>query len=584
MTHTPNFTDANSAASTHLRIDGISKSFATQRVLTDISFTVATGDRVGLIGENGSGKSTLLRIAAGLLVPDSGTVTVAGPSLAAMQSVLQVGLLHQEAPFTPEQTLDQAVEQAIAPARNAVAALDSAAHELALFPDTPDKLDQYSRALELVEFLDAWNVDTKVHTTLASLGIGQIDRSRKTSELSGGQRARLSLAWLLLQSPQVLLLDEPTNHLDNTATEFLCRTLASWRGIVMFASHDRAFLDEAGTVLVDLDPAAVPHRETHADADGPGSGYGVARFSGTYTDYLTSRADARLRWELRFRDEQAELRRLRAATKDNQQVGHTDWKPRSEVRIAKKFYGDRNAKVVARRVNDSRSRLNELEESQVRKPPRQLQFSGLTTVSVPAADSDAGPVLAISQAAVKGRVAPTSLTLSTGQKLLLTGGNGTGKSTLLALISQALTPTSGTVWTKPGTSIGKLHQDVSLPDPLRRGPGRTVTQTYIDLVGPDLAAEVPLATFGLLSPQDFNKAVTTLSLGQQRRLELAIILARPPQILLLDEPTNHLALTLVTELESAIAKYPGTVIIASHDRWLRRNWQGEVLQLPQAAG
>ena len=133
------------------------------------------------------------------------------------------------------------------------------------------------------------------------------------------------------------------------------------------------------------------------------------------------------------------------------------------------------------------------------------------------------------------RVAPVSLALSTGQKLLLTGGNGTGKSTLLALIAQTLAPSSGTVWTKPGTSIGKLYQDVALPDP-------------------------------------------------QRRLELAIILAQPPQILLLDEPTNHLALTLVTEVESALGEYPGIVVIASHDRWLRSRWQSEVLHLHETAG
>lgn len=585
MPHTQNFALPIFAESAHLRLDGISKSFASQRVLTNVSFTVAARDRLGLIGENGTGKSTLLRIVAGLELPDAGTVSITGFEHDSESLIPQVGLLHQEAPFSPHQSLGSAIEQAIVPARTAISKLDAAAHNLAHFPNDPNLLNRYAHALDRIERLDAWTIDTKVNTTLAGLGIEHIDRNRPISELSGGQRARLSLARLLLQSPRVLLLDEPTNHLDDAAAEFVCRTLSAWRGIVIFASHDRAFLDETATALVDLDPAADAHRGTIEDDDGSGPGFGVTRFTGSYSDYLQFRAAARHRWEQQFRDEQAELRRLRAATKDSQQVGHPDWQPRSETRMAKKFYADRNAKVVARRVNDARSRLIELEETQVRRPPHRLKFAGLTAASAPQArpaatnDPSHGPLLVVSDAAVAGRIAPISLALSPGEKLLLTGANGTGKSTLLALLSCSITPTSGTVWVQPGTSIGKLHQDVVLPDPMQRGPGRTVAQSYRDLAGPEIAAEVTLATFGLLSSQDANKPVAALSLGQQRRLELAIILASSPQILLLDEPTNHLALTLVTEFELALSHYPGTVIIASHDRWLRSRWQGQFLHL-----
>ena len=577
------------ARSAHLRFDGISVSFAERRVLTDISFVVSAGERVGLIGENGSGKSTLLRVAAGLLAPDSGSVTVNGSPVSSTATArTSIGLLHQAVPFSPEQTIAQALEVAVAPARTALDTLDASTQHMADFPSDEVALAQYARALERAELLDAWGTDAKIAATLAGLGLANIPLNRPTGRLSGGQRARLALAWLLLQSPEVLLLDEPTNHLDDQATSFLRRVLMDWPGLVMIASHDRAFLDETANVLVDLDPAPMVHRLTGGETDGHGSGFGMTKFSGSYSDYLSTRADARIRWERQFRDEQGELRRLRAATKDNQQVGHVDWTPRSESKMSKKFYSDRNAKVVARRVNDSRSRLEELEATQLRKPPREMRFTGLQVPTAQSSKSTGSPLaptdtaLSLSAITVTGRLAPVSVSLSAGQKLLVTGANGSGKSTLLKVIAGQLNPTKGTVLVPAGARIGMLGQEVHLPDPYDRGPDRTALQVYVDAVGGERALDVSLTAFGLVAPRDQNRPAALLSLGQQRRLELAIVLANPPELLLLDEPTNHLALSLVTELEKAIATYPGTVVIASHDRWLRTRWTGQTLDLNSA--
>lgn len=175
------------------------------------------------------------------------------------------------------------------------------------------------------------------------------------------------------------------------------------------------------------------------------------------------------------------------------------------------------------------------------------------------------------------------MSISGGEKWLITGPNGSGKSTLLNILAGAVTPTMGAVVRAPGKRFGLLTQDTDLPDPHHRGPERTAAQTYIDIIGPRLAAQVPLSTFGLLAPRDQNRPVAELSVGQQRRLALAAIVADPPEILLLDEPTNHFALSLVTALENAIKTYPGAVVIASHDRWLRTNWTGRHLALPVSA-
>lgn len=547
-------THPSAAAVSPLLVDGLSIQIAGTRVLTDISFTVSPGQRVGLIGENGSGKSTVLHAVHGSLpvaATTAGTVDV-GRS--------RVGLLYQQAPFRDDESVHDALESAVAAERRAAADLEAAAD--------PYDPDAYAAALDLAERLDLWETDARVSATLAGLGLAAVPQDRRTGELSGGQRARLSLAWLLLNRPDILLLDEPTNHLDDAATQYLAGVLNTWKGAVLFASHDRAFLDRAASSLIDLDPAP-----SQVGVDG-----GVTRYTGNYTDYLAARQDVRARWERQYRDEQAELKRLRAGVRDNHQVGHVNFKPRTETRMAQKFYGDRNAKVVSRRVNDSRSRLEKLEESQVRKPPEELTFAGLTAAGRTDTEVRTGPVLVASEVAVAGRLARTSLTVNGDGKLLVTGPNGSGKSTLLEVLAGVLPPSSGTV-TAAGVSVGHLTQEVDLPDPAGRGPGRTVERAYRDLLGDDLAEQVPLSTFGLVHPRDGSRPLGELSLGQQRRVALAVLLAAPPDVLLLDEPDNHLSLSLVTALEDAIPSYPGAVVVASHDQWLRRHWREGRLEL-----
>ncbi|MFT3715678.1 MAG: ABC-F family ATP-binding cassette domain-containing protein [Gordonia sp. (in: high G+C Gram-positive bacteria)] len=562
-------------SSSHLRVDGVSASFGDRRVLTDVTFTVSSGDRVGLIGENGAGKSTLLRVIVGDVEPSSGTVWVSPPAGGGPAA----GLLRQEPPFSAADTVDDAVEAAVVRLRRTVMQVVEQSEALTGNPNDTALLDEYSAALDEAERLDAWNIDGRIDAVLAGLGLGGVGRERNTGSLSGGQRARLALAVLLLSGPEVLLLDEPTNHLDASAIAYLTGVLNGWRGPVVVASHDRAFLDEAVTSIIDLDPTPLPHSVSGPLVqDGAGTGIGVTRFTGGYSDYLRARSEARERWERRYRDEQAEIARLRAGVDDHHTVGHSDWRPRTETRAARKFYADRNAKVVSRRVNDARTRLTAMERDQVRRPPAELEFSGLTAGGV-VRTGPREPVLTATDVAVDGRLAPMSLSVSRGEKWLITGPNGAGKSTLLNVLAGTVTPTSGTVARSLRDRIGILSQDVdsSVADP--DGERRTAREIYAGQVGAERADTVPLSTFGLLAGRDLDRPVGDLSVGQQRRLALAILLADPPEILLLDEPSNHLSLGLVTAVEEALAGYPGTVLIASHDRWLTRTWRGPRLEL-----
>lgn len=582
------------SSAAHIRVDGVSVSFAGRRVLTDVTFTVPTGARVGLIGENGSGKTTVLRLIAGRVSASAvtaGTVSVTLPG----RGAARVGLLHQEPPFEPAEPMDAVLERAVAPARAAISAVTTFAAALADpsgpggAPGDDDVAGRYASALEDADRLGAWEVDARIEATLAGLGLASARRSRTAGELSGGQRARLALAFLLLRAPDVLLLDEPTNHLDDAATDYLSDVLTRWPGPVLLASHDRVFLDETASTLVDLDPAPEPLRAagtvggaaaSAATSDSLRPFGGVTRYTGGYTDYLAQRAAGRTRWERRFAEEQAHLRRLQAGVRESRTVGHPGRPPRTEGKAAAKFYADRNATVVARRVNDAQSRLSKLETAQIRKPPQVLEFRGLSSNGGAwRASSRSGPVIAVADASVAGRLTATSLTVSSREKWLITGANGAGKSTLLSLIAGHLVATTGSVWTAPGARIGLLTQEIDLPDPYHRGPTRSARQAYQDLVGEICAERTPLGTFGLLSPRDESRPLAALSTGQQRRLALAVALADPPDVLLLDEPTNHLSLQLVSELEASIPDYPGAVVVASHDRWLRRSWTGRHLAL-----
>ena len=233
----------------HLRADGVTRSYHDRTVLREVSLAVAPGARVGLIGENGVGKSTLLRIIAGAEECDRGTIS----------RPARTGFLWQEVRFAPGDTIESLLEHALAEVRGIERELDAAAVALAEASDVETlnaASERYDLALAAAERADVWSADSRRDRVLAGLGVSSISLDRTLGEVSGGQRSRFAMAALLLRRPDALLLDEPTNHLDDAAVEFLQRQLVDWSGPVIFASHDRAFLDEVATALVDLDPTS----------------------------------------------------------------------------------------------------------------------------------------------------------------------------------------------------------------------------------------------------------------------------------------------------------------------------------------
>lgn len=546
-------------------VDGLSVSFGANRVLQDVSFTVGPGSCLGLIGENGSGKSTLLRAIAGHEPAASGR----------LQHPPCLGLLWQELPFTPQHTVAEVLDAASALPLQLISDLEQASTDLAANPSAPVSAS-YDAALAAATAAEVWQLESRIAQTLAALHLDHLAGTRTTAQLSGGQRARLALAALLISRPTALLLDEPTNHLDDDGAQFLVSQLSGWVGPVIFASHDRAFLTEAANRLLDLDPAPTAHRGGAELPTAPTS------FRGNYQDYLGHRAQTRQKWEADFATEQEQLRALEHEVKigARQVIKKSD--PKSETRISKKFYADRAANVISRRTRNARVRLDTLAEHQLRKPPALLEFSAphfSGTQSTGSGQAPAAGSLAVSNAAVSGRLSPVSFTLSAGEKLLITGANGSGKSTLLQAIVGALPLSGGSISGSLVASSSLLTQDTHYPP-----TDLSVAQKYASEVGEETARRTPLESFGLFHPAVLHQPVGTLSVGGRRRLAIAVVLANPPNLLLLDEPTNHLSLALAEQLEDLVVRWPGTVIIASHDRWLRQRWPGRTLALGADGG
>jgi macrolide transport system ATP-binding/permease protein len=527
-----------------LRADGISHAYGDRRVLTDLSLTVSDGQRLGLLGENGAGKSTLLRLLAGVETPDAGVI----------QRPARTALLAQEVGHDPGVPLRAIIDDAVADLHALEAELQDAA--AALGGDDPSAEMRYAQALEAAEAAELWTLDSRRDELLDGLGVGGLPLDRPIGEISGGQRSRVALAALLLARPDALLLDEPTNHLDDSAVAFLVSRLRDWRGAVVFASHDRAFLDEVASGLLDIDPSRA----------------GATRFGGNYSDYLQAKAAARMRWEAQFAAEEKEVAALGHAVNVTARALDTGAGPRDNDKFLYDFKGGNIDRQVRRRVRNAQGRLDGLLAERVDEPAPLLSFAGIPTGSQVLDDTQ--PLLTVDHARVGDRLSLDRLTIAPDSRLLVTGPNGAGKSTLLGLLAGRLTPDSGRVARRKGLRVALLDQDVRWTD-----PSATPRGLYARALGEKRAESFPLSGLGLLAERDLDRPVGRLSIGQQRRTALALIIAKPPHVFLLDEPTNHLSLALATELEDALGTYPGAVVVASHDRWLRRRWSSPTLRL-----
>lgn len=529
-------------------LDSISFSFGSRLILDRVSLHVSNDERAFLIGPNGVGKSTLLRVLTGELTPDSGRI-VSGP-------VPQ----HVPDPESFDGSVAQFLDSALKPFNELLTRFDQATEAMAA-GDTHRAME-FDQLLARLNALDVWSMDVRVNEILAGLGLVDFigaGSNRMMQTLSPGQRARLKLAALLMMRPEVLILDEPTNHLDREAADFLSRVVTNWGGPVLATSHDRSFIESTATVIYDMD---ITVWKELARADGE-TIVGVYRNAGNYTDYLTAKTIARAKHQQIHSAQQAEKRELHEHRRESMKIARGGVRVETATRKEKKLFTDRAAATSAKRTRSDDVRLERISEREIRKPRHyNLAFPSLKI------DPGTGLAVSLRDATVAGRLLPVTFDLGRGEHLLVTGENGAGKSTLLNWIATGNAP-EGTAHNGAITRdepVGVVPQ--TLPDDSTAGFGTERWQGGVGEAGK-----------GILHPSMWNTPIADLSAGNQRRAQLAVALATQPALLIIDEPTNYLDLETMDALENALRDWRGTLIIASHDRWLIEHWHGRHLRL-----
>lgn len=510
-------------------------SYPTTDVLTNVSFTCGTDERLCVVGPNGSGKTTLLKLALGELTPLRGHVDT------------PLSWDNHAPPTTVGDVINAACHQVLKLRHE----FDMLSHKLA-FDVSAETARRFDELLARITAMNGWELDTQLDKTLRSLGLGNIARDRPLDSLSPGQKERLHLAAVLLRGSPALVVDEPTNHLDTTAREFVIQTLTGWNGPVLFASHDRDFIDRAATGILDLDTTSW---HAIATAAGQPTTNGIYRCNGTYSDYVQEKDTARSRHLQIHAHQQHDKQQLLQHRFSSETIGHRNATPRSEVRASKKYYADRAQTVSTRRINDDSRRLDRLTEVEVRKPRYDvitITFPDPTVVST-------GIACSVRNVHIPGRLGPVSFELAGGEHMMITGVNGAGKSTLLRWIHtrQCLAAeASGTI---------SAADSVFVPQELPRNKDELIPpEIWHNGIG-DLGK-------GFLHPRLWATPLEQLSDGNKRRVQLALALAQQPEFLIIDEPTNYLDIDTIESLEAAIMSWHGTLIIATHDQWLIDAW------------
>jgi ATP-binding cassette subfamily F protein 3 len=527
-----------------LHISNISKSYGDDPVLKDVSFVINAGERVGLVGPNGAGKTTLLHIILGLEQADSGYIRFNPPELS-------LGYLAQALIFESGETINDLLARTTAEHHQAWAAMQDYAQLMATASDEQELTrltEAYAQAETRFEAAGGYDLEVRLEAVLTGLDLANIPRDLPVEYLSGGQKTRLGLAGLLIQQPRLLLLDEPTNHLDIDALAWLEDWLSDYDGAIIIVSHDRMFLDDVTTRTLVIDPV------THTLRD-------VAGNYTAYTDIVAKEIEQQ--WTA-YKDQQDEIARLQQAARHLRGLGkfRRGGKADTPDKFAKGFFGNRSAATVGRAKHIER-RLEQLQtEDSIEKPGQQWQLN----LNFTADDSGARQVLSLEAVTMAFEehvlFSDVTLTLRQGQRIALIGPNGTGKTTLLRLITGELAPTAGQIRLGAGVKPGYLAQEQEILDP-ELTPYETIRAVAENMSQTDIRTF--LHSF-LFAGDEVFVQVDHLSFGERARLMLALLIAQGCNFLLLDEPINHLDIPGRERFEQALSQFPGTVLAVVHDR------------------
>ena len=494
---------------TLLKLTQVSLAYGATPLLEEVSWQIARGERVCIIGRNGTGKSSMMHLVKGSRLADTGEIWRA-PGL-------KIGELPQELPVADDKTIFEVVAEGL----DGVGALLAEFNHISQNIQTDEDLNKMMHVQQELEARDGWRLQQLVDSTLSRL---QLPADKKMNELSGGWRRRVLLAQALVAEPDLLLLDEPTNHLDIGAIAWLEDALLNFQGAVLFITHDRAFLQNLATRILELDRGH------------------LIDWNGDYASFLE------------HKEQQLAAEETANALFDKKLAQEEVW-----IRQG----------IKARRTRNE-GRVRELKALRVERSQRR-ERQGAANISIGAAEKSGKQVIVVNKVSFAhqgGRelIKDFSMVLQRGDRIGLLGANGSGKTTLLKLLLGDLQPTKGTI--EVGTKL-----EVAYFDQLRHqlDPEKTVIENVgegSDTIMINGQSKHVLSYLGdfLFSPQRARTPVKALSGGERARLLLAKLFTRPANLLVLDEPTNDLDVETLELLEEVLMEFKGTVLIVSHDR------------------
>ncbi|NUW42630.1 energy-dependent translational throttle protein EttA [Nonomuraea rhodomycinica] len=490
----------------------VRKAHGDKVVLDDVTLSFLPGAKIGVLGPNGTGKSTLLRMMAGLEQPSNGE--------ARLMPGFTVGMLQQEPPLNDEKTVLGNVQEGVAETMAMLERYNAIAEQMAT--DYSDELlEEMGKLQEQLEHRNAWDLDSQLEQAMDALRCPPPDAD--VTKLSGGERRRVALCKLLLEAPDLLLLDEPTNHLDAESVQWLEQHLEKYAGTVLAVTHDRYFLDNVATWILELDRGR------------------TYPYEGNYSTYLEAKAQ-RLKVEgqkdaKRKKRLEDELEWVRSNPKARQ--------TKSKARLQR--YEEMAAEADKYRKLD-------FEEIQIPPGPR----LGTTVIKADDLTKGFGDRLLMEK---------LSFDLPRNGIVGVIGPNGVGKTTLFRMITGSETPDNGSIVVGDTVKISYADQSRGGIDP-SKNVWEVVSDglDHIKVGNVEMPSRAYIAAFGFKGP-DQQKKAGVLSGGERNRLNLALTLKQGGNVLLLDEPTNDLDTETLSSLENALLDFPGCAVITSHDRW-----------------
>ncbi len=495
-------------------LQNVTFEFGARAIVTDATWHIQPGERIGLIGYNGTGKSTLLKLLVGQYTPSKGTVEKGRDTT--------IGYLHQDLlSFDTSETITEVALGAFERVRELEKEIERLGVELEANPEDNDILIKYTDALHEIDVLDGYNIEHKAEEVLHGLGFTNKDLTRPYKEFSGGWRMRVLLAKMILQAPDVLLLDEPTNHLDLPSIEWLEKYLIHYKGSVVIVSHDKFFLNKMVNKIVE-----VYQQQLHF-------------YTGNYEYYEVEKVQRVEIQQRAFENQQDYIRQ--------------------QERFIERFKAKASKAAQAQSIQKRLDRLDVIEDVQIERPNIRINF---------AVDKTPGKVLVDLKGISKSYPTLTILEnafaeIERGDKIALIGANGKGKSTLLRIVAGMESYERERVWGhNVDESFYAQHQLESL------NLNNTILQEVQECgtKKTDLELRALLGCF-LFGGDEIDKKIRVLSGGEKARVALTKTIISKANFLMLDEPTNHLDMATVELLAEALTKYDGSIILVSHDRY-----------------